>query len=133
MNAIDKLLKIEWKEDDVNYIGFGHNRWATHGVKNDTNAHPHLSNRHTFCIVHNGIIENYESLKRMLQQHQYTFYSQTDTEVIVNLLEFHSLQSSSTYEAIQKTIQMLQGTYGLIIQNIHDPETLYCVRNGSPL
>ncbi len=150
LNAIDKLLQIKWNDDDISYVGFGHNRWATHGIKNDTNAHPHLSNNHKFSIVHNGIIENYDILKQMLQQHRqsadvfgrplkgdihhhYTFSSQTDTEVIANLLQFNSSQSSSTFETIQQTIKMIQGTYGLIIQHIDEPETLYCVRNGSPL
>lgn len=72
----------------LNNLGIGHNRWATHGVKNDTNAHPHLSNNKQFAVVHNGIIENYVELKQDLMNNGFTFYSQTDTEIIVNLISF---------------------------------------------
>jgi len=73
----------------LNTLGIGHNRWATHGVKNDTNAHPHLSNNRQFAVVHNGIIENYAELKKMLISKGFTFFSQTDTEIIVNLISFY--------------------------------------------
>jgi glucosamine--fructose-6-phosphate aminotransferase (isomerizing) len=111
----------------------GHNRWATHGIKNDINAHPHLSNDKKFAIVHNGIIENYSNLKKHLIQNGFTFYSQTDTEVIVNLIEFNYKITNNTFESIKKTISELRGTYGLLIQSLYDPNILYCVRNGSPL
>lgn len=133
INAIDKLCSLNLEPSDKMYIGFGHNRWATHGVKNDINAHPHLSNSGMFAIVHNGIIENYNELKKYLISEGFNFKSQTDTEVIVNLIEFYYKKCNSIYEAIKKTIESLTGTYGLIIQTTMEPNLLYCVRNGSPL
>jgi glucosamine--fructose-6-phosphate aminotransferase (isomerizing) len=133
INALDKLIsmKLNYKVD----IGIGHNRWATHGMKTDINAHPHLSNDGKFVIVHNGIIENYNELKNMLIGEGFTFYSQTDTEVIVNLLQYKykSSNSKDVFETIKKTVNLLTGTYGLLIQSLYEPNKLYCVRNGSPL
>ena len=132
-NAIDKLQSLDLKSEDNMYIGFGHNRWATHGIKSDINAHPHLSNFGNFSIVHNGIIENYSELKQILITNGYEFKSQTDTEVIVNLIEFNYKINNNIYESIKKTIETITGTYGLIIQSIFEPNILYCVRNGSPI
>jgi glucosamine--fructose-6-phosphate aminotransferase (isomerizing) len=133
-SAIDKLSKISINEpkEGLN-VGIGHNRWATHGIKSDTNAHPHLSNNNQFVIVHNGIIENYKQLKDMLISKGFLFFSQTDTEVIVNLIEYNYRFTLDVYESIKKTISELRGTYGLIIQSTLEPNRLYCVRNGSPL
>lgn len=134
ISAIDKLSSITLNEENEDlYVGIGHNRWATHGIKNDTNAHPHLSNNQNFVIVHNGIIENYNQLKNTLINEGYTFFSQTDTEVIVNLIEYNYNLTNDVYESIKKTISELRGTYGLIIQSVIEPNKLYCVRNGSPL
>jgi glucosamine--fructose-6-phosphate aminotransferase (isomerizing) len=137
INAIDKLLLLINNENlktNNSSIGIGHNRWATHGMKTDVNAHPHLSNDRNFVIVHNGIIENYHILKSMLQEKGFTFFSQTDTEIIVNLLQYNYSQvNGSIFEAIRKTISELNGTYGLIIQSLYEPNKLFCVRNGSPL
>lgn len=133
INALDKLvsMKLNYNAD----IGIGHNRWATHGMKTDINAHPHLSNDKNFVIVHNGIIENYTELKNMLIGEGFTFYSQTDTEVIVNLLQYNYSISNNknVFETIKKTIGELSGTYGLLIQSLYESDKLYCVRNGSPL
>jgi glucosamine--fructose-6-phosphate aminotransferase (isomerizing) len=133
INAIEKLTSTQFKQLENCYIGFGHNRWATHGGKTDINAHPHLSNSGNFCIVHNGIIENYKELKEYLLKQGFNFKSQTDTEVIVNLIELNYNKCNSVYDAIKNTIMSLTGTYGLIIQSIFEPNILYCVRNGSPL
>ena len=133
--SIDKLLKLNLSEsssEDI-YNGIGHNRWATHGIKNDINAHPHTSNDNLFSLVHNGIIENYIDLKLMLKENNYVFHSQTDTEVIVNLLSYNYNQIKNAYHAIKKTVSQLNGTYGLIIQFLYEPNKLFCVRNGSPL
>jgi glucosamine--fructose-6-phosphate aminotransferase (isomerizing) len=139
-NNEDALKKLETtiekiKNDDTIYSGIGHNRWATHGMKNDTNAHPHISNNKQFSIVHNGIIENYNELKQNLINNGFVFYSQTDTEVIVNLIEHNYTISinKNVFEAIQETINQLRGTYGLLIQSLYEPTKLFCVRNGSPL
>jgi glucosamine--fructose-6-phosphate aminotransferase (isomerizing) len=152
IGSIDKLLQLNLKPnvEDTIFIGIGHNRWATHGMKNDINAHPHISNNGNFVLVHNGIIENYSELKDFLITKNYDFYSQTDTEVIVNLISYNyhlitetftktendNLKKSTeknTILAIQNTILMLHGTYGLIIINKNEPNKLFCVRNGSPL
>lgn len=134
MNAIEKLTSCAKSENfEKAYIGFGHNRWATHGGKTDINAHPQLSNSGAFAIVHNGIIENYKELKKKLVSEGFIFKSQTDTEVIVNLIEFNYNKYNNIYEAIKKTIENLTGTYGLIIQSTFEPNILYCVKNGSPL
>jgi glucosamine--fructose-6-phosphate aminotransferase (isomerizing) len=135
VNAIDKLLQLinENSKTNNSSIGIGHNRWATHGMKTDVNAHPHLSNDRNFVIVHNGIIENYHIFKSMLQDKGFTFFSQTDTEIIVNLIQYNYSLLNNTFEAIRKTISELNGTYGLIIQSSYEPNKLFCVRNGSPL
>ena len=134
-NALDKLEKLSLvpSEEETIHSVIGHNRWATHGVKSDINAHPHLSNSKHFSIVHNGIIENYRELKQRLIQSGYIFYSQTDTEVIVNLIDYHYVKLKDTVEALKQTINELRGTYGLLLQSISEPNKLFCVRNGSPL
>ena len=134
VNAIDKLVQLLNDKTATNLcIGIGHNRWATHGMKTDINAHPHLSNDKKFIIVHNGIIENYNTIKSMLIEKGFTFFSQTDTEVIVNLIQYNYSLLNNTFEAINKSINELSGTYGLIIQSLYEPNKLFCVRNGSPL
>ena len=138
LNALDKLMSMTSIKEpkDNTYIGIGHNRWATHGVKNDTNAHPHLSCDANFVIVHNGIIENYNEIKQKLIKEGFIFNSQTDTEVIVNLLQYNynsNVECTNMIDIIKKTIEELRGTYGLLIQSLYEPNKLYCVRNGSPL
>lgn len=129
------LQKLQEKciNKGLHYLGIGHNRWATHGVKNDTNAHPHLSNNRQFAVVHNGIIENYAELKKMLISKGFTFFSQTDTEIIVNLISFYYDDLGDTQKSIHATIAKLQGTYGIIVMDLKSPDKLFCVRNGSPL
>ena len=122
-------------------ISIGHTRWATHGIISNDNAHPHVSNSGKICLVHNGIIENYKSLKKMLVDKGFTFYSETDSEVIVNLIDYHlySQLHNETSEgvtigsAIMKTVEMLEGTYGLAIQCIDNPSNVYIIKNGSPI
>jgi len=147
LSSIDKLIELNLKLDDNNNnnnlvnIGIGHNRWATHGAKNNINAHPHLSNDEHFAIVHNGIIENYLELKYFLINNGYYFYSQTDTEIIVNLIEYYykknvALNNDTNINLeliLQEVINKLQGTFGIILLNIDEPNKIYCVRNGSPL
>ena len=137
INALDKLMSMkDIKESkDNTYIGMGHNRWATHGVKNDTNSHPHLSGDSNFVIVHNGIIENYNEIKQKLIKDGFIFNSQTDTEIIVNLLQYNynNQECKDMIYIIKQTIDELRGTYGLLIQSLYEPHKLYCVRNGSPL
>ncbi|PKF60774.1 glutamine--fructose-6-phosphate transaminase (isomerizing) [Psychromonas sp. psych-6C06] len=112
--------------------GIAHTRWATHGEPSEINAHPHMSGN-DIAIVHNGIIENYESLRDTLRNRGYQFTSQTDTEVIGHLLEWELRQSENLQEALQKTAQQLQGAYGTVAMDRRDPSRLVVARSGSPL
>lgn len=111
--------------------GIAHTRWATHGEPSETNAHPHRSGK--IAVVHNGIIENYEELKVVLQERGYVFQSQTDTEVIAHLVEWELRSASSLLEAVQKTVVQLRGAYGTVVMNQEEPEHLIVARSGSPL
>ena len=132
IDSVEKLKSINCSNENIN-LGIGHNRWATHGPKNDINAHPHVSNNGKIIIVHNGIIENFSKLKNFLINEGFKFYSGTDTEVIANLLEYNSRNESDFMKVIKITIDILSGTYGLIILNNDENNKMYCVRNGSPL
>ncbi len=129
MSAIDYLKKNNLKGN----IGIGHTRWATHGVKNDINSHPHISNCNKFVLVHNGIIENYKELKQMLEENNYVMKSQTDTEIIVNLISYFYKETENVELSIENTINKLEGTWGLVIMHKDSPHTLYVTRNGSPI
>ena len=111
--------------------GIGHTRWATHGAPTDANAHPHISNDGRFALVHNGIIENYALLREELMAKGYTFASETDTEVVVHLIEMYYQGDIKT--AILKTVARLEGSYALGIVCTDAPDTLYAVREASPL
>jgi glutamine---fructose-6-phosphate transaminase (isomerizing) len=112
-----------------------HTRWATHGGKTFSNAHPHISMNGTFALVHNGIIDNYLQLKRFLIKQGYLFKSATDSEVIVNLIEYYYLeaQDKDSTAAINHACEQLGGTFALVIYNLHEENTLYIIRNGSPI
>ncbi|MBQ9685088.1 MAG: glutamine--fructose-6-phosphate transaminase (isomerizing) [Oscillospiraceae bacterium] len=111
--------------------GIGHTRWATHGAPTDINAHPHLSNDGRFAVVHNGIIENFASLRDELTQKGYSFVSETDTEVVVHLIEMYYRGNLKT--AVMKTVSRLEGSYALGIVCTDYPDTLFAVRQASPL
>jgi len=118
-------------KESTNVIG--HTRWATHGGITLENTHPHSSNQGLFVLVHNGIIENYQELKTFLLTKGFTFVSDTDTEVIVNLMEYYHVQESKPLlDSIEQAVKRLEGTYGLAIQCKHHEE-IYLVRHGSPL
>jgi glutamine---fructose-6-phosphate transaminase (isomerizing) len=115
-------------------IGIGHTRWATHGEPNDVNAHPQESMNGHFILVHNGIIENYSLLKKKLTDRGYTFRSETDTEVISNLIEYIYLKGKVSAEiAIRLALSKLVGAYGLLIICREEPDQIFAVRKGSPL
>ena len=115
-------------------VGIGHTRWATHGVPSDTNAHPHRSMRGHFVVVHNGIIENHAELKAKLIQRGYTFASETDTEVLANLIEYIYLRGKVTPEiAVRLALRKVIGTYGLCVFSPDVPDQLIAARLGSPL
>lgn len=113
------------------YAGIGHTRWATHGAPTDTNAHPHMSNDGKFAIVHNGIIENYLTLREELSNKGYRFVSQTDTEVIVHLIEMY--YEGDLKKAVVKTVSRLQGSYALGVICTDEPDKLFAIREYSPL
>lgn len=112
--------------------GIAHTRWATHGEPSERNAHPHLSGDH-IAVVHNGIIENHETLRTFLQGEGYVFTSDTDTEVIVHLVSLELQNSASLLEAVQKTVARLEGAYGMVVMDSNDSERLIVARSGSPL
>lgn len=112
--------------------GIAHTRWATHGEPSEANAHPHLSNER-IAVVHNGIIENHQQLREKLQVQGYTFYSDTDTEVITHLVHLHLKTESTLLSAVQKTVKQLEGAYGTVVLDKNDPKRLIVARSGSPL
>ncbi len=109
----------------------GHTRWATHGGKTDTNSHPHTSNKGLVTLVHNGIIENFVHIKNILSE--YTFYTETDTEVIANLIEYNLLKYNNIEKSIEESLKCLEGTYGLAILFKEECDAIYIARNGSPI
>lgn len=115
-------------------IGIGHTRWATHGEPNDVNAHPHYSSSERFAMIHNGIIENYEVLKKDLLQKGYKFQSETDTEVFVKFIEdIYSNNHCTLEEALRLALQKVVGAYAIVLINLEEPDTLIAARKGSPL
>ncbi len=121
-------------KDIAGNIGIGHTRWATHGEPNDINAHPHASMNKKFIIIHNGIIENYARLKKRLEDRNYKFTSQTDTEVLVNLIEYIYIKGQVSAEiAIRLALTKVEGAYGILVLCTDEPDTIFAARKGSPL
>ena len=114
-------------------LGIGHTRWATHGEPNDINAHPHVSRSGRIAVVHNGIIENYMVLKEQLLKKGYTFRSETDTEVVAQLLDYYYDQCSDFFEAVMCTLNALEGAYALGIVCADYPDRMYAARKDAPL
>jgi glutamine---fructose-6-phosphate transaminase (isomerizing) len=120
--------------------GMGHTRWATHGGVTDANAHPHVSSDGKIALIHNGVIENYAQIKRFLLEKNYTFKSETDTEVLCNLIAYHYAKESNAsngdsrfVESVRKTLRHTEGTYGIVVMAIDAPGELVTARKGSPL
>ena len=113
------------------FIGISHTRWATHGAPNRVNAHPHADCHGKILVVHNGIIENYEILKELLQDKGHKFVSETDTEVIAHLIEAN--YTKDLLSAVQKTIKFLKGAFAIGVISIDHPDVLIAARVGSPL
>ncbi len=130
----DLEVKIAAKKNANGSLGIGHTRWATHGVPNDINSHPHRSNSGDLVIIHNGIIENYAAIKKELVNRGYSFQSDTDTEVLVNLIE--AVQKSGNYklgEAVQIALNQVVGAYAIAIIDLKKPNEIIVARLGSPL
>lgn len=135
---VKNLENLKGINDLNGTIGIAHTRWATHGKPSKENAHPHYDNNNTFAVVHNGIIENYHDLKEFLIKKGYTFYSQTDTEVIPNLIHYYYTKDDNhdnlqALRAVHKACMDLQGSFGLQIISTFMPDNLIVVRKDSPL
>ncbi|MDM1515864.1 glutamine--fructose-6-phosphate transaminase (isomerizing) [Myroides odoratimimus] len=132
-----KVVDLEEKSTDAikkGTVGIGHTRWATHGVPNDVNSHPHFSNSGELVLIHNGIIENYDSLKQELIKRGYTFKSETDTEVLINLIEdVQKTQGVKLGKAVQIALNQVVGAYAIAVMDIKKPDEIIAARLGSPL
>ncbi len=130
----DLEAKAEKEQTLFGKIGMGHTRWATHGVPNDVNSHPHFSNSGKLVIIHNGIIENYEPLKQELIKRGYTFKSDTDTEVLVNLIEeVKNKENCKLGKAVQVALNQVIGAYAIAVIDVDKPDEIIVARLGSPL
>jgi glutamine---fructose-6-phosphate transaminase (isomerizing) len=130
----DLEIKATAENNTFGKIGMGHTRWATHGVPNDVNSHPHFSNSGKLVIIHNGIIENYEPLKQELIKRGYTFKSDTDTEVLINLIEdVKKKENCKLGKAVQIALNQVIGAYAIAVIDVEKPDEIVVARLGSPL
>ncbi len=131
---VERLEALKNKDTSPARLGIGHTRWATHGPPNDKNAHPHVSNNGDLVIVHNGIIENAESLRILLIEKNYSFKSGTDTEVLVNLIEYVQKEEKvSLEEAVRLSLNQVIGAYAISVISKSHPDVMIAARLGSPL
>ena len=130
---VKNLYDLDGINDLVGTVGIAHTRWATHGKPSKQNAHPHLDNTNTFCVVHNGIIENYNELKEFLKDNGYTFYSETDTEVIPNLISYYYKKGNDFLKSVSLTCNDLKGSYSIEVICKDFPDNMVVARKDSPL
>lgn len=131
---VKDLEKFVSDKDHKGSMGIGHTRWATHGVPNDVNAHPHISGNGLLALVHNGIIENYDILKATLEDLGHEFISETDTEVLVHLIEeYQHSEGLAVKDAIAKALKKVVGAYAIVLIDKNEPNKLYGARKSSPL
>ncbi len=131
-----KVSLLEEKIDNLNLfanLGIGHTRWATHGLPNEVNAHPHFNTSKNLFVIHNGIIENYQTLRAGLKKLGYKFITETDSEVIPHLIDSFLTKGNSLFKSVQLALQEIEGTYGLVIIYDKEPDKLIAARKGSPL
>ncbi len=139
LNIVKNKGKVALLEEKINgnnhdsNIGIGHTRWATHGIPNETNAHPHFNKEKTLLVIHNGIIENYQPLKKILIGNGYQFNSETDTEVLVHLIDSFLKKGSPLFSAVRRALNEVEGTYGLAVLSSNEPDKIVVARKGSPL
>jgi glutamine---fructose-6-phosphate transaminase (isomerizing) len=130
----DLVAHLKASNDHLSaHLGIGHTRWATHGEPNDVNAHPHADATNDVAVIHNGIIENYMSIKKKLQREGHTFLSETDTEVLAHLIGRMYKQTDDLCTAVRLALAEVEGTYGLVVIAARDPEKIVVARKGSPL
>ena len=133
VGKVNALAKRVVSEKINSTIGIAHTRWATHGAPSESNAHPHFSSE-SVAIVHNGIIENHESLRVQQQQAGYNFDSDTDTEVIAHQIHIHlATNNNDILSAVRAAVEYLEGTYALAVISQHEPDQIIAARRGSPL
>lgn len=131
---VQKLANAAESIDTSGNIGMGHTRWATHGKPDDINAHPHISGNGKLSLIHNGIIENYANLKKVLHDYGYTFTSETDTEVLIQLISFFQDQNDLSLEdAVMQALQKVIGAFGIVVLDKDNPDVLIGARKSSPL
>lgn len=131
---VSDLERVTEGQDITGTIGIGHTRWATHGEPNDRNAHPHMSQNGSLALVHNGTIENYSVLKEALSRHGYTCSTETDTEVLVQLIDYVQHRNRcSLFEALQEALRQVVGAYAIAVIEQSDPDTIIVARKSSPL
>ena len=131
---VSKLVEFAENKNKNGHLGIGHTRWATHGEPNDVNSHPHLSNSGNLVMIHNGIIENYAAIKAELEKRGYVFHSETDTEVLLNLIEdIHVNEKVSLGAALRKALNHVIGAYAIALIDKNEPYKLYAARKSSPL
>jgi glutamine---fructose-6-phosphate transaminase (isomerizing) len=131
---VSELIAFAKEKDTSGTIGIGHTRWATHGEPNDVNSHPHYSQSGNLVMIHNGIIENYASIKEGLTKRGHTFVSQTDTEVLIHLIEDIQLHEGIKMgHAVQAALKQVIGAYALVVLDKNDPDTIVAAKKGSPM
>ena len=131
---VDQLEKLLESRPIHGTVGVGHTRWATHGAPSDTNAHPHTTTSGRLALIHNGIIENYGPLREALKRKGYAFKSETDTEVLVHLIDDVQKETGLPLpEAVRQALTQVEGAYGIVVVSEDEPEMLIVARNGSPL
>ncbi|MBT5733947.1 glutamine--fructose-6-phosphate aminotransferase, partial [bacterium] len=142
LNSVKKAGKVSELSDELSIspikgnCGIAHTRWATHGVPNDINAHPHLDKSGKIALVHNGIIENYDSIKKTLEKRGVVFSSETDSEVLVQLISeiYHKEKGQLDFkDAVKVALQEVVGAYGIVAMCSDEPDSLFAARMGSPL
>lgn len=134
LGKVSKLEdKVEHLDIDLSSIGIAHTRWATHGEPSEINAHPHFNKDETLYVVHNGVIENYSEIKAKLIKDGYGFISQTDTEVLVHLIDSFMKKGKLLLKAVQLALSEVKGTYGVCIISKLEPDKIIVARKGSPL
>ena len=130
---IDEVHAIHNLDDLPGRIGIGHTRWATHGAPTEVNAHPHTDCNEQIAVIHNGIIENFSSLKKELEEHGHTFRSKTDTEIISHLIEERLNEGLTFVEAVRSAVERLDGSYAIAAVSLKEPDKIICARKESPL